>query len=137
VRHEHVDLAEEHLERLRVICGGLPDAYEEPAWVGRRWRVRTKTFAHLVAFDGGWPPAYVRAAQTPGPATVLTFESSGEELMALTHAGRPFFKPPWRTSVVGIFVDLATDWSEVAELVTESYLVLAPKRLAAIVRPPD
>ena len=36
-----------------------------------------------------------------------------------------------------MFVDDDTDWSEVAELVTESYCQLAPQRLVARVgRPP-
>ncbi|MCW2798958.1 MAG: hypothetical protein JWQ70_430, partial [Aeromicrobium sp.] len=37
----------EILDRLRPICLGLPEAYEEPAWTGTRWRVRTRTFAHV------------------------------------------------------------------------------------------
>ena len=24
---------------LRSVCLGLPEAYEEPAWVGTRWRI--------------------------------------------------------------------------------------------------
>jgi hypothetical protein len=31
----------------------------------------------------------------------------------------------------------ATDWDEIAELVTESYCLLAPRRLADSVRRPD
>ena len=131
---ENADVPAEFLDRLRVICAALPEAYEEPAWVGRRWRIRTRTFAHIVTVESGWPPAYVRAAGSSGPATVLTFESSGDELLALTHCGHPFFKPPWRASVIGTFVDGDTDWSEIGELVTESYLLLAPKRLAAQLR---
>ena len=36
------------VERLRSICAELPDADEEAAWVGVRWRVRRKTFAHVL-----------------------------------------------------------------------------------------
>jgi hypothetical protein len=35
--------------------------------------------------------------------------------------------------VVGLVLDGSVGWDEVAELLTESYCVLAPKRLAALV----
>lgn len=34
--------------RLASIASALPDAYEEDAWTGVRWRVRNKTFAHVL-----------------------------------------------------------------------------------------
>ena len=37
--------------RLRRLCLALPDAYEEHAWVGTRWRVRTRTFVHVLGVD--------------------------------------------------------------------------------------
>ena len=127
------------VERLRTICVQLPESREEPAWTGTRWRIGTHTFAHVVAIAEGWPPVYARAAGTDGPAFVLTFQSSGEELHALSNVGDPYFRPPWRPGIVGMFVDAeTTDWNEVAELVTESYCLLAPRRLAAkVARPPD
>ena len=40
--------------------------------------------------------------------------------------------------VMGMVLDNATDWDEVLELVTESYCLLAPKKLVAQVeRPPE
>ena len=134
----HADVQAEIVAELRSGCLALPEAYEESAWVGTRWRVRTHTFAHVLTVDRGWPPAYARAAETDGPVTVLTFEASGPELAALSAAGHPFFKPRWRQTVVGLVLDADTDWSEVAELVTESYCALAPKKLVALVdRPTD
>jgi predicted DNA-binding protein (MmcQ/YjbR family) len=133
---ERAEVAIEVVERLGAICRALPEAREEEAWVGTRWRIRTATFAHVVAIDEGWPPAFAAAAGTAGPATVLTFRSDGEELEALRAIGPPFFKPVWFRDIVGIILDETTDWTEVAELVTESYCLLAPKRLAAQVRSP-
>jgi hypothetical protein len=135
---EHADVPPQIVAALRSVCLALPEAREEPAWVGTRWRVRMQTFAHVLAVDVGWPPAYARAAETDGPVIVLTFESSGPELAALSAAGHPFFKPRWRPTVVGMALDGGVDWSEVAELVTESYCVLAPKKLVELVdRPSD
>jgi len=124
------------LDALRSICRGLPDVHEEQAWVGTRWTVRKKNFAHVVVVRGGWPAAYAEAAGSDGPITVLTFRSPPADLEALSNVGHPFFKPVWFDDIVGMVIDSATDWQEVAELVTESYCWLAPKKLAEQVRRP-
>lgn len=138
---ERPDVPDEILAELRAACLALPDAYEEPAWTGTRWCVRKKNFAHVVAVADGWPPVYARelpdeAAADDGPTYVLTFRSDGDELDVLTVAGPPFFRPPWAPNVIGMVVDAATDWDEVAELVTESYCVMAPKKLVALLDRP-
>ncbi|MCU1485755.1 MAG: hypothetical protein JWN67_2501 [Actinomycetia bacterium] len=119
------------LERVRVLCMALPEVVEEQAWVGTRWTIRKKNFAHVVDIVDGHPPAYAEAASATD-ATVLTFRSSPSELDALANAGPPFFKPVWFTDIVGLVLDDRTDWSEVAELVTESYRILAPNRLRTL-----
>jgi hypothetical protein len=96
--------------------------------------VRKETFAHVLVIADGRPPAFAKAAGTTGPACVLTFRAPIEELDAMREA--PFFKPVWFTDIVGLFVDDDTDWTEVRELVTESYCILAPKTLAALVERP-
>jgi hypothetical protein len=93
---EHAVVPPEIVAELRAVCLALPETYEEQAWVGTRWRIRKRTFAHVLTVDSGWPPAYARAAATNGPVTMLMFRSSGPELGALAGAGHPFFKPPWR-----------------------------------------
>lgn len=123
------EIAPEVLAELRSTCLGLPEAHEEQAWVGIRWRIRTRTFAHVLVVDDGWPPAYARAARTQGPATVLTFRSAGPELDALRGSGPPFFAPIWRADEVGMVLDAGVDWAEVTELLTESYCTLAPTSL--------
>lgn len=125
-----------YLTELRRACDSLPEAYEEQAWVGTRWRVRKDTFAHVLTVQDGWPPAYARAAGTDGPAVVVTFRSSGVELDALRHAGHPYFAPMWRSDEVGLILGDDVDWDEVTELVTESFCLQAPKRLAALVQRP-
>jgi hypothetical protein len=125
-----VDVPAGIVARLRPVCLGFPEAYEERAWVGMRWRIRGRTFAHVLTIDSGWPPAYARAARTNGPDCVLTFRSSGPELDALRAMGDPYFAPPWRSDEVGMILRAGVDWSEVAELLTESYCLLAPKALA-------
>ena len=125
------------VESVRSVCAGLPEVREEPAWTGTRWVTGKQTFAHVVQISDGWPPVYCRAAGTDGPATVLTFQSAGDELLALSHIGPPFFRPTWRPGIVGLFVDDTTDWDEVRELLIESFCLLAPKRLVAQLARPD
>jgi hypothetical protein len=127
----------EILTPLRAVCLALPDGYEETAWVGKRWCVRKRTFAHVLQVDREWPPAYAKAAGTTEPVYVLTFRSSGQELETLRVMGPPFFKPSWGADVVGMMLTGRVDWAEVGELLTESYCVLAPKKLVAQVRRPE
>jgi hypothetical protein len=133
---EYADVPPAVLAALRPICLGLPDAYEEEAWVGTRWRVRQRTFAHVLTVEGGTDSAHARAAPVDGPTTVVTFRSSGPELEMLRSVGHPYFYAGWGRDVVGMVLDAATDWVEVAELLTESYCVLAPKKLVALVERP-
>lgn len=117
------------VERIGRTALALPDAYEEDAWTGIRWRVRSKTFAHVLVAQEGYTSAYRDLTGVTEPTTVLTFRSSGDELSALTNAGPPFYQPPWSPTVVGMVLDSDTDWDEVAELVTESYRFCAPQKL--------
>jgi YjbR len=130
------DVPEEIRDELRGVCLGLPDAVEEEAWVGIRWRVRGRTFAHVLVVAAGWPPAYARAAATDGPATLLTFRSSGAELHALRSTGHPFFAPVWREDEVGLVLDGSVGRQEIGELLTESYCVQAPATLRRLVERP-
>jgi hypothetical protein len=115
--------------KLATTALALPEAHEEDAWTGVRWRIRAKTFAHVLVAQKGYTSAYREVTGITEPTTVLTYRSSGDELLALVHAGPPFFRPPWSPTVVGMVLDDDTDWVEVSELVTESYRFCAPQKL--------
>jgi hypothetical protein len=121
----------ETLAKLRLACLDLPEATEEKAWVGTRWMIGRKNFAHVLMIDGGWPPAYARAAATDGPACVLTFRAPVAKLDAPRFKRAPFFRPVWFPNIAGLFIDRNTDWDDVTSLVVGSYCVLAPKKLVA------
>ena len=120
------DVPEDVETRLRELCLLLPDAYEERAWVGTRWMVRNRTFAHVLGVEVG----------EAAPVVVLSFRAAGEELEILRHAGHPFFVLGWGRDAMGMVLADDTDWDEVRELVTESFCVLAPKKLIALVDRP-
>ena len=76
--------------------------------MGTRWRIRKRTFAHVLTIEAGWPPAYARAAATDGPCTVLTFRSTAQSerqkrLAPSLRASFPLLAPPapgrWAPSV--------------------------------------
>ncbi|MEE3922138.1 MmcQ/YjbR family DNA-binding protein [Micromonospora sp. BRA006-A] len=82
------DVPPEHLDRLRPICLGLPETYEEAAWVGVRWRIRGRTFAHVLTVDPGHQAAYARAAATDEPVCVMTFRSPATRSPGCSRPGR-------------------------------------------------
>jgi predicted DNA-binding protein (MmcQ/YjbR family) len=64
------------------------------------------------------------------PLLVLRIEPHERE--ALVSIGHPYFIPRRAGhDRIGVWLSDDTDWEEVRELVTESYRVLAPKKLTA------
>ena len=131
-RTPRIQPAPEVVARLGAIALALPEAHEEDAWTGVRWRIRSKTFAHVMVAQEGYESSYRDFTGITEPTTVLTFRATGDELLALTHAGPPFYQPPWSPTIVGMVLDDATDWSEVAELLAESYRCCAPQKLVRL-----
>lgn len=133
---EHASIPSEIVARLNAICLGLPEVHEQSAWTGVRWMIGKKNFAHVVMIDRGWPPAYAQAAGSDGPLPVLTFRLPAARLAAPKFARAPFFKPKWFANIGGVAIDAHTDWDEIADLIGESYCVLAPKKLVALLDRP-
>lgn len=96
--------------------------------------IRKRNFAHVLEIDGGWPPAYARAAGSNGPLIVLTFRTSDAMYATFEDTSRRFFQAEWGTRwgthVVGMALGRRVNWDEVELLLVESYRLLAPKKLA-------
>jgi predicted DNA-binding protein (MmcQ/YjbR family) len=122
---EYADVPPAVHDAVRAICRALPEVAENPAWAGTQFRVRKRVFAHVLTVDF-----------ESGPVTVLTFRAAGAELAALRGGGHPWFQPAWGADSVGMVLDPDVSWDEVAELVAESYCLVAPKKLAAQVERP-
>ncbi|WP_370038631.1 MmcQ/YjbR family DNA-binding protein [Nocardioides sp.] len=121
-RKERPEVPEEWVRRLDAVLGAFPRCAAEPAWVGTRWRVGSATVAHVFGGEDG--------------LFRIMFRAEPDEVMALQHLGDPYFKASWGSDVVGLLLDDDTDWAELAELLTDSYCVQAPERLAAQVDRP-
>jgi hypothetical protein len=129
------DVPPEILDRLRPICRRLPEAYEEPAWIGVRWRIRTRTVAHVYQPRPDRQPFYAGHLIAGEAPTVMTFRVPADDLLGLTANGFPFFRAEWGRNVAGVLLGDHTDWTEIAELITDSYCEMAPKFLVNRVAP--
>lgn len=118
---DYLDVPVEIVRRVRTACAHLPEAYEEQAFAGVRWRIRGSTLAHLVT-----------RLRDGVPLTYVTFHATTPELDALPAIGDPFYEG-WGPGLVAMVLreDGTTDWTEVKEVVTDSYRLLAPKKLVA------
>src|SRR4051794_39059478 len=68
------------------------------------------------------------------PATIVAMRPDPDERAALIAVGHPYFsRGPWdeRLGRIAVVVEPTTDWDEIAELVTDSYRLTAPKKLVA------
>ena len=102
-------------ERLRAICLALPEAIETVIRRGPTFRVDDKIFALDRSVEGR-PSVWFKAPV--GAQAVLIGADPGL-----------FFSPPYYGSKgwVGMRLDRAPDWSEVAAMVQRSYRLVAPK----------
>ena len=112
------------LARLRKLCLALPEAHEVEAWGEPTFRVRNKLFAMYAAsgnhHGAGRPAVWCKAAP-------------GNQGLMVRAAPSRFFVPPYvgPSGWIGIWLDRSPDWSEIGELIEDSYRLIAPKRLLA------
>ncbi|MGD9987046.1 MmcQ/YjbR family DNA-binding protein [Pseudonocardia sp.] len=108
------------LPRLRALCMALPEVTEkvshgEPTWFVRRVFVSYADRHHDDRL-GFW------CAAPPGVQ---------EELVAADPDR--FFRPPYvgGRGWLGVRLDVEVDWDEIAEIVTDAYRQIAPRKLVA------
>jgi hypothetical protein len=116
-------VADDVFERVRAICLALPDATEKlshgaPAFFAGKQFVQLWTSGH---HDNHFP--HLWAAAAPGVQ---------DELIA--SAPDRFFRPPYvgHRGWVGMRLDGSVDWAEVAEICTDAFRAVAPKRLVTL-----
>ncbi|USQ74780.1 MmcQ/YjbR family DNA-binding protein [Ornithinimicrobium cryptoxanthini] len=110
------EVSQDWIRRLDIVFESLPESYRERAWVGHRWRVGQATIAHVF---GGEDQQFR-----------IVFRAELAEVMAFEHLGPRYFRAGWGDNVVGIILEESSDWAELAEMLTESYCLQAPARLA-------
>ena len=108
--------------RIDAVLSALPTCVQERAWTGTRWKVGSATVAHVF---GGEDQVFR-----------ITFRGEPDEVAAFEHLGEPYFRPGWGSNVIGMVLDEDTDWTELTELLTDSFCIQAPARLAEQVAQP-
>jgi hypothetical protein len=114
--------------RLRRLCLALPEAVATPHHQHVGFTVRGRTFA--------W---YVEDEHGDGRVAVHCRAPQGENAGLVAADPERFYLPAYtgRRGWVALRLDLdRVDWAEVGELVAESYRLVAPRRLAALVEQP-
>jgi predicted DNA-binding protein (MmcQ/YjbR family) len=106
--------------RVREICLALPEVAEKSfgGHTSPAFRVRDKMFV-MIGED----------------RTAMTFKAAAGVQEALVGDDpERFYVPPYVGSKgwVGARLDVGQDWDEIAELLVDSYRLIAPKRLAAL-----
>ena len=118
---------DEALRRVREICLSLPETTEQVfgGHTTPTFRVRNKIFAMISEGEREDRGLALWCKAAPGAQGVLIDADPDR-----------FFAPPYvgPKGWIGIRLDRPTDWGELADLVTDSYRLIAPKRLAALTR---
>jgi hypothetical protein len=113
-------------ERLEGICAALPEVVITRHDQHTAFEVRGKKFAWHVVDEHG-----------DGRVAVLCKAGRGDNEALVAGDPTRLFLPKYvaHHGWVGLYLDLGTiDWDEVGELVTDSYLLTAPSKLAAQVQ---
>src|SRR5262249_44686087 len=112
--------------RVRALCLALPevtvrvDESQVPTRsAAESFDIRRRSFCLIVAVKD--PTAKV--------VSLLVLRADEVEREVLLAIGHPFFAPRGGPDRLGVLVTHDTDWEEIRELVTESYRILAPKKL--------
>lgn len=113
-------IGEAEAARLREICLGLPEAVEKPfgGHLAPSFRVRDKLFV-MTSEDG----------------RTMTFKAGPGIQQALVSSDPDrFFVPAYvgAKGWVGVRLDVDQNWDEIAELIEDSYRLIAPRRLSAL-----
>jgi phosphoribosylglycinamide formyltransferase-1 len=118
---------DERLTQLAMICEAFPEVERERMGVHSRFVVRKKTFAYFLNDHHG-----------DGIVSLCVKVVPGENSELIASDPERFYRPAYlgANGWVGLRLDTGDiDWDEVAAFAANSYRLIAPKRLAALLDP--
>ena len=123
-----IEIPGDIIDRVSRLCLAMPEvtvrvdaSLTRSRSTAHSFDIRRRSFCLLVAREG----------RTGKPVPLLVLRADPDEREALLSIGRPFFPPRAGRGRIGVLLTDHTDWEEIRELVTESYRILAPKKLSA------
>jgi len=124
-----VEIPADIVGRIRAICLALPEVtvrVDESLTTARStahsFDIRRRSFCLLVA----------RADPAGQAIPLLVLRANPDEREALLAIGHPFFPSRAGRDRIGMVLTDGMDWAGIRELVIESYRILAPKKLTAL-----
>ena len=120
---------ERTLERLREICLGLPETSERLSHGAPTFFVREKRAFLMVLTDH----------HGDGRFAIWCVAADGLQAMLVNADPERFFVPPYvgHRGWLGVRLDRALDWDEVAGIAEDAYAEVAPAQLVAAARAAD
>jgi predicted DNA-binding protein (MmcQ/YjbR family) len=115
------------LTRLATICAAFPEVEREYMGIHTRFVVRKKTFAYFLNNHHG-----------DGIVSLCVKVVPGENSELIASDPERFYRPAYlgANGWVGLRLDMdEIDWDEVAAFAANSYRLIAPRRLAALLDP--
>lgn len=115
-------MANDPLDTLRQLCLALPETTERLSHGEPTWFIRgKKTFVTYADRHHDDRLAFWCAAPPGAQAELVAAEPER------------FFSPPYVgvRGWLGVRLDVEVDWAEIAEIVTDAYRTVAPKKLVA------
>jgi hypothetical protein len=124
-----VEIPHDVEDQVRTLCLALPEVSErvDESRIDARstaysFDIRRRSFCLLVATQD----------PTGKPIPRLVLRADSIDRAALLAVGHPYFAPRAGRPRLGVRLTHDTDWDEIRELVTESYRLVAPKKLIAL-----
>lgn len=117
---------DQRLDRVTRICKALPEAGFELTGKHATYQVRKRTFAY-----------YLNDHHGDGIVSVCAKVLPGDNAALIAAQPRKFYMPAYigPRGWVALRLDIpGVDWNEVSELIRGSYRLVAPQKLACLVR---
>lgn len=116
-------MSTDQIARARRICMAMPEAWEQEAWGEPTWRVRKRMFA-----------MFANDHHRDGRVALWCNAPLGVQQMLVRAEPDKCFVPPYVgvNGWIGVVLDRVDD-AELRELVVQSYCMVAPRKLQALV----
>jgi hypothetical protein len=111
------------LERIRAVCLALPEVTERPSHGAPTFFIRGKrSFAMVLTNHHG-----------DGRFAIWCAAPDGMQQLLVDGAADRYFVPPYvgHRGWLGVHLDRDIDWEEIAGILEDAYLEIAPPKLAA------